>query len=109
MFLFLSTIDLFSNQSKARLDAARALEMRNPMTLAEMFRAIMFFVNEKLSVNPAEDSSLQFPHLKGAWAEGMMVSVYRRYCKESGFMSLEEFVEFMEDFAVLQVSRIPDY
>lgn len=95
---------IYSNQSKSRLDAARALEMRNPMSLAEMFRAIMFFVNEKLSENPSEDSHLQFPHLKGGWVDGMMVSVYQRYCKASGFMSLEEFVAFMEDFAVLQVS-----
>ena len=88
--------------SKQRLEAARVLEMRNPMTLAELFRCLMFFVDEDLCEEPARDTPLQFPHLKGEWTENMMVSVYQRYCRTTGFMSLEEFVEFMEDFAVLQ-------
>lgn len=90
------------NMSKQRLEAARVLEMRNPMTLAELFRCLMFFVDEDLCEEPARDTPLQFPHLKGEWTENMMVSVYQRYCRTTGFMSLEEFVEFMEDFAVLQ-------
>ena len=91
-----------SNMSKQRLEAARVLEMRNPMTLAELFRCLLFFVDEELCEEPAFDTPLQFPHLKGEWTENMMVSVYQRYCRTTGFMSLEEFVEFMEDFAVLQ-------
>lgn len=31
----------------------------------------------------------------------MISTVYRRYCRSSGYMSLEEFVEFMEDSAIL--------
>ena len=88
--------------SKQRLEAARVLEMRNPMALSELFRDLMFFQNEILCEEPYADSPLQFPHLKGEWTENMMVAVYQRYCRVSGYMSLEEFCEFMEDFAVLK-------
>jgi hypothetical protein len=32
----------------------------------------------------------------------MLSTVYRRYCRSSGYMSLEEFIEFLEDSAILQ-------
>ena len=64
---------------------------------------MLFFVNEQLVEEPIPDTPLQFPHLKGEWAENMLVSVYQKYCRSYGFMSLEEFVEFMEDSAILQV------
>jgi hypothetical protein len=32
----------------------------------------------------------------------MLSTVYRRYCRSSGYISLEEFVEFLEDSAILQ-------
>lgn len=124
---------------------------------SEMFRCLLFFVNEALVEEPQPDTPLQveyckstyvqhrstttaltliflcylcvqFPHLKGAWAESMLVSVYQKYCRSSGtekiivlshlfwfslytvcvwvwvgYMSLEEFVEFMEDSAILNV------
>jgi hypothetical protein len=93
---------LCRNASKQRLESARVLETRNPMTLAELFRCLTFFVDEDLCEAPARDTPLQFPHLKGEWTENMMVAVYQRYCRTTGFMSLEEFVEFMEDLAILQ-------
>mmetsp|Transcript_16780 Transcript_16780/g.25216 ORF Transcript_16780/g.25216 Transcript_16780/m.25216 type:complete len:773 (+) Transcript_16780:69-2387(+) len=88
--------------SRQRVEAARSMESKNPMTLAELFRLLLFFVNEELVEEPLPDTPLQFPHLKGEWAENMLSTVYRRYCRSSGYMSLEEFVEFMEDSAVLQ-------
>lgn len=89
------------SHNKARIELARLQEAKNPMTLAEMFRFLLSFANEDLCEEPDPDSPLQFPHLKGHWAENMLSSIYRSYCKTTGFMSLEEFVEFMEDTAVL--------
>lgn len=90
------------SHNKARIELARLQEAKNPMTLAEMFRFLLSFTNEDLCEEPDPDSPLQFPHLKGHWAENMLSTIYRSYCKTSGFMSLEEFVEFMEDTAVLR-------
>jgi len=34
--------------------------------------------------------------------QAMILAVYQRYCGDSGFMALEQFIEFMEDSAILQ-------
>ncbi len=74
------------------------------MTLAELFRCYLFFMDEEFVEAPLPDTPLQFPHLRGAWAENMIVTVYQRYCRsETGYMSLEEFVDFLEDSAILKV------
>ena len=90
------------SHNKNRIELARIQEAKNPLTLAVMFRYLLSFTNEELCEEADPDSPLQFPHLKGHWAENMLSSIYRRYCKTTGFMSLEEFVEFMEDTAVLR-------
>jgi hypothetical protein len=90
------------SHNKQRIELARLQEARNPLTLAEMFRFLLSFSNEDLCEEADPDSPLQFPHLKGHWAENMLSSIYRSYCKTTGFMSLEEFVEFLEDTAVLR-------
>ena len=90
------------SHNKNRIELARLQEAKNPMTLSEMFRFLLSFTNEVLCEEADPDSPLQFPHLKGHWAENMLSSIYRRYCKTTGFMSLEEFVEFLEDTAVLR-------
>jgi hypothetical protein len=90
------------SHNKNRIELARLQEAKDPMTLAKMFRFLLSFSNEDLCEEPDPDSPLQFPHLKGHWAENMLSSIYRRYCKTTGFMSLEEFVEFLEDTAVLR-------
>lgn len=89
------------SHNKQRIELARLQEAKHPMTLAEMFRFLLSFANEELCEDADPDSPLQFPHLKGHWAENMLSGIYRAYCKNTGFMSLEEFVEFLEDSAVL--------
>ena len=85
------------------LQAERELEARNPLRLAELFRMMLFFVNEELIIDPQPEARVQIPHVKGIWAENMLVCVYQHYCnRETGFMSLEELVFFLEDSAILK-------
>jgi hypothetical protein len=115
-------------------------EEANPMTLAEMMRLLLFYVEEELaedftevpthsltglltyslthwltyslahwlthlftgllthSLTHSQDSPLQIPHLKGDFSEALLITVYQCYCNEkTGFMALEEFIDFMED------------
>ena len=80
---------------------ARAQEGRSPMVLAKILRFCLHFQDHELAEDPEPDAPLQIPHLKGEWAEGMLVSVYQRYCNHLGFMSIEQFIDFMEDSGVL--------
>ena len=80
---------------------ARAQEGRNPMVLSKILRFCLHFLDQELAEDPAPDAPLQVPHLKGEWAEGMLVSVYQRYCNHLGFMSIEQFIDFMEDSGIL--------
>lgn len=75
-------------------------EQKNPLSLAEQFRLSLFYIDEEL----AEDPQIMLgsvPHLKGTTVEEIVVLVYKTYCGESGFMSIENFVEFVEDTGVL--------
>ncbi len=48
-------------------------------------------------------SQLRIPHIKGEAVETMLLTVYQRYCSSTtGFMTLEGFIEFVEDSAVAQ-------
>eukprot|EP01039_Chlorochromonas_danica_P011436 gene11436-12786_t len=88
--------------SEESLQEAQKREESNPLTLAEVLRQLLLFFDEELAEDPQEESMQQFPHLKGQASEAMLLAVYQHYCGESGFMSLEQLVEFMEDCAVLQ-------
>jgi hypothetical protein len=130
--------------------AAQEAEAANPLSLAELFRLSLCFVDEELAEDPQPGTPLQMPHLKGLAIEEMLITVYRRYCRYSrslqfntiqnniiqftssknsksggffiftkfslffsmpkssaaGFMSIEQFIEFFEDSAILHVSRV---
>jgi hypothetical protein len=89
------------HQRHASIYTCRIQESQNPMTLAKMFRHLLFFAEEELVEDPLENAPMQVPHLKGEYSETMMTSVYQHYCNQSGYMSLEEFVNFMEDIGVI--------
>lgn len=59
-----------------------------------------------MAEDPQEGTQLQMPHLKGQAIEEVLNTVYRRYCGASGFMSIEQFIEFFEDSAILHVSKV---
>jgi hypothetical protein len=80
---------------------------------------MLFFCGEEVAEDPHPDSKQQCPYVKGKEIEEMLLTVYRRYCgcvfafsdcfnillilfRETGFMSIEQFVEFMDDCAILQ-------
>jgi len=87
--------------SKENILQAQEKESEDPLTLAKLFRQMLCFIDEEVAEDPQEGTPNQMPHLKGQAVEIMMNTVYRRYCGPSGFMSLEEFIEFFEDSAVL--------
>ena len=55
---------------------------------------------------PQEGSAFNIPHMKGDWAEQLLIDVYRRYCTPQGFMGLEQFTEFLHDAAIVS-SHVP--
>ncbi len=59
----------------------RKLEEQNPLTLAELFRLMLFFLEEELAEDPQVNSKQQFPHVKGHAIEEMLLTCYQRYCK----------------------------
>eukprot|EP00601_Ochromonadales_sp_CCMP2298_P029316 CAMPEP_0173342112 /NCGR_PEP_ID=MMETSP1144-20121109/10001_1 /TAXON_ID=483371 /ORGANISM="non described non described, Strain CCMP2298" /LENGTH=477 /DNA_ID=CAMNT_0014288619 /DNA_START=491 /DNA_END=1921 /DNA_ORIENTATION=- len=87
--------------SKEAVGAAQAAEALEPLTLAKLFRQMLCFVDEEVAEDPQPGTPLQMPHVKGTAIEEMMITVYQRYCSESGFMHLEGFIEFFEDSAIL--------
>jgi hypothetical protein len=89
--------------SKEVLQDARNVEEKNPLYFAEIFRLMLYFYGEEITEDPQPDSKQQCPYAKGKEIEEMLLTVYQRYCdKETGFMSIEQFVEFMEDASILQ-------
>jgi hypothetical protein len=63
--------------------AAQEAEAANPLSLAELFRLSLCFVDEELAEDPQPGTPLQMPHLKGLAIEEMLITVYRRYCRYS--------------------------
>ncbi len=85
MFLFCLFVCLFVcfnriSSREAQLEA-RQLEEQNPLTLAEQFRLMLFFLEEELAEDPQINSKQQFPHVKGHAIEEMLLTCYQRYCK----------------------------
>eukprot|EP01034_Spumella_vulgaris_P028215 gene28215-35034_t len=70
---------------------------QNSIKVTTPFKEVQAVEEEELVEDAQEGIQLQMPHLKGEAIEQMLMTVYQRYCGPSGFMSLEEFVEFMED------------
>ena len=58
---------------------------------------------ENPMVNPAQAGSLtKFPHIASPWAEEIFMTVFKRYSSH-GLMSLEGWIDFMEDADVLSI------
>lgn len=54
-------------------------------------------------VNPAQSGSLtKFPHIASPWAEEIFMTVFKRYSSH-GLMSLEGWIDFMEDADFLSI------
>lgn len=76
------------------------------MTFAELFRNQVFTINIPMCEDPQEGTPINVPHMKGDWAEQMMIDVYRRYCGPQGYMGLEQLTEFLNDAAIVS-SHLP--
>lgn len=78
---------------------------------------LLFFRGIDLVEDPSPDAASQVPHLKGDVAESMIIHIYQHYCQiniahpdtmsmgqnkgaSRNFMSLEEFILFMDDCGV---------
>jgi len=81
---------------------AKHQELKNPLSLSEMFRTSLFLFDEELVEDPLPGVHVRTPHLKGHATEKMLTTVYQKYSGKNGYMSLENFVEFMDDAAFLQ-------
>ena len=88
-----------------------------PMTLAEQLRVLLFFDGTELVEDPQPEAATQIPHLKGDLAENMIVGIYQHYAAlnlkhgdifsssqnggvSRGFMSLEEWIVFVDHLGV---------
>lgn len=88
---------------------AQELEQQNPMNLSTLFRMMLFFFDEPLVEDPVGNSVVKSsinnkivstPHVKGQICEHMLTTVYQFYCGDNGFMSFEQFMEFMDDSGI---------
>ena len=125
--------------SRRSVESAREMEAKNPLSLAELFRFLLFFFDEEFTDDPQQQQQMRtavkfdgtrangvnIPHIKGVAIENILMFVYQKYCRlgqsilfvslfisspslclhsDTGFMSLEGFVEFMDDCSIIQVS-----
>eukprot|EP00605_Chrysophyceae_sp_TOSAG23-4_P000689 GSChrysophyteH1.ASY1.ANO1.773.1 assembled CDS len=85
----------------ATIEAAQLREEQNPMDFKKLLRYMIMFSG----FHVVEDTHLQnkeaLPILKGEHAEKMMMTLYRHYTNETGFMSVEEFVTFVSDLGIV--------
>lgn len=78
------------------------VEATNPLRLAEMMKYLIFFAGEDLIRDPPADANLKIPYVSGLVAEGILTKVYQHYINAtSGYMCLEEVINFMEDCNIL--------
>lgn len=85
------------------IEGARKKEADHPLTLSELFRVMLYFYDEELTEDPDPGSKNKFPMLHGHAIEEMLLSVYRRYSGDGGFMNIESFIEFIDDCNLMQV------
>lgn len=95
------------------IKSLREDEEKNPMSLSKLFRTMLFFCKEELVSFPTTNatnttSSQDFICLKGEYAENLIITIYQYYCNDIGLMSLENFVEFLDDSGVLQTHATRD-
>lgn len=93
----------YQKKPKSLINILRESESKKPLTLSELFRFSLFFVDQELAEDPRNDSRHKGPLVKGHATEEILLKVYQRYCqKDTGYMSLEFFIEFLDDAAFLQ-------
>lgn len=105
--------------SRQHVEASRQQEQQQPMTLAEMLRMMLHFVYEELTEDARSNNSAGsgtgnaystnantgasgMPFLKGLYAENLVVTIYQYYCSDNGYMTLEQFIEYIDDSGILQ-------
>jgi hypothetical protein len=85
---------------------AQQRERQDPLFLAELLRTLLYFKGYSMVEDASGDNLLDFvdyeiPMLNGEWAETAMVTVYKFYTNDSGFMSLEELIRFFTDSGIV--------
>lgn len=69
-----------ATSSRQTIEDAREEESQNPMNLATIYRILLFFIREELVEDPRPDLNFNLPHLKGEWAENLVITIYQYYC-----------------------------
>lgn len=78
------------------------LEAENPLHIGEMMKYLIFLTGEDLARDAPPDASLKIPYLSGLVADAIMIKVYQHYINPAtGYMCLEEVINFMEDSNIL--------
>ena len=84
---------------------AESLAKNGPMSLAKLVRTALFFKGYNMVVDPLPEvvavTGNTTPLMNGEFAENIVVSVYKQYTNESGFMSVEELVRFFSDSGIV--------
>ena len=73
-------LPLYRLYTKEYITIAQDTEALSPLTLSELFRQSLCFIDEAIAEDPQPGTQLQMPHLKGQAVEQMLNTVYRRYC-----------------------------
>lgn len=73
-------LPLYRLCTKEYITTAQDTEALSPLTLSELFRQSLCFIDEEIAEDPQPGTQLQMPHLKGQAVEQMLNTVYRRYC-----------------------------
>ena len=78
------------------MESAREMEAKNPLSLAELFRFLLFFSDEEFTDDPQQQqqqaritvkfdgtraNGVNMPHIKGVAIENILMFVYQKYCR----------------------------
>ena len=101
IYILINIID--RNHSRRSVESAREMEAKNPLSLSELFRFLLYFYDEEFTDDPFQNekqkqllqkqqsrksssvssdgpSKVNMPHLKGAAIENILMFVYQKYC-----------------------------
>lgn len=80
--------------SRRSVESAREMEAKNPLSLAELFRFLLFFFDEEFTDDPQQQqvrtavkfdgtraNGVNMPHIKGVAIENILMFVYQKYCR----------------------------
>lgn len=79
--------------SRRSVESAREMEAKNPLSLAELVRFLLFFFDEEFTDDPQQQvrtaikadttraNGVNMPHIKGVAIENILMFVYQKYCR----------------------------